>query len=97
MNGLRQAQRLIIAVTVLATLGACGKRAALEPPDDTTVSYTYPQQYPNPVSVLPPKTEEPSKTRERLPPPTAGSLSPFPTDRTTTTTYQSGPLPEVQQ
>ncbi len=90
MTSLRRARLLIIAVAVLATLAACGKRAGLEPPDDATVSYTYPQTYPNPASMLPPDTETTSKTTQRLPPPHAGDLSPFPTNRTTTI-YRSGP------
>ena len=89
MNRLRCTGLLIAAAVLTASLGACGKRAGLEPPDDTKETYTYPQQYPNPESVLPGETES-SKVRER-PPPHAGGLSPFPTDRRTTTIYQSGP------
>ena len=90
-NGLRRAWPFFIAVAVLSTLAACGKKAGLDPPDETAASYTYPQVYPDPASVLPPDTETPSETKQQLPPPTAGDLSPFPKGRTTTT-YQSGPL-----
>lgn len=88
MRGRHRAWPWLIAVALLATLAACGKKAGLEPPDDTKGTYTYPQQYPSPESVLPGDTES-NKARER-PPPHAAGLSPFPTDRRTTTTYQSG-------
>jgi len=88
MSRLRRAGMLAAAAVMAVSLGACGKRAGLEPPDDTKGDYTYPQQYPTPESVLSDETES-SKAQER-PPPHAGGLSPFPTDRRTTTTYQSG-------
>ncbi len=87
MSRLRHTALLVVAVALAATLAACGKKANLEPPDDTKATYTYPQQYPTPESVLPDETES-SKAQER-PPPHAGGLSPFPTGRRTTT-YQSG-------
>jgi predicted small lipoprotein YifL len=90
VSGLGRARLGLVAVALLATLAACGKKAELEPPDNAKVSYTYPRQYPNPGTVSP-GAEPDDKTRERPPPPTAGGLSPFPTDRTTTTIYRSGP------
>jgi len=87
-------RRLIPVLAVLAmaaTVVACGKKSVLEPPEDAQVPYTYPQTYPNPGRVLPSTTEE-MKAPERAPPPHAGGLTPFPTDRTTTTIYQSAPL-----
>jgi predicted small lipoprotein YifL len=89
-NGWRRTGLTIIAVAVLATLAACGKKAALEPPEDATQSYTYPRQYPNPATVLP-STEDANKTKAQPTPPFAGDLSPFPSSRTKTTTYRSEP------
>ena len=90
MRGLRHAGPWIIAAALVVTLAACGKKSNLVPPDDSTASYTYPRQYPTPDTGLP-DTEKPSKAKDRPPPPHAGGLSPFPVDRTTTTTYQSAP------
>jgi predicted small lipoprotein YifL len=80
----------LIAAALTVSLSACGKKSNLEPPEDTAASYTYPRTYPNPASVLSEKDEE-RKTETRPAPPHAGGLSPFPADRTTTTTYQSAP------
>ncbi len=80
---------LLAAAALTATLAACGKKSALEPPENAQVPYTYPKQYPSPGTVLP-STEEEKKMPER-PPPHAGGLTPFPTDRSTTTIYQSAP------
>jgi hypothetical protein len=81
---------LLAAVALAATLAACGKKADVAPPENAQVPYTYPKQYPNKSTVLP-SPEDDTKTLERPAPPHAGSLTPFPLDRTTTTTYQSAP------
>ncbi|MHA1599375.1 MAG: hypothetical protein ACTSW2_01000, partial [Alphaproteobacteria bacterium] len=91
VRGLRHAWPWIIAAALVVTLAACGKKSKLVPPDDTAASYTYPRQYPNP-GTDPLDTEKQSKTRDRPAPPHAGDLSPFPTDRTTTTIYRSEPV-----
>ena len=78
-----------IAVVLAVSVAACGKKSALEPPDDTAASYTYPRTYPNPSSIQSGADEE-TKPKARPAPPHAGGLSPFPVDRTTTTIYRSG-------
>ena len=82
---------LLAAVALAATMAACGKKAELEPPENAQVPYTYPQQYPNPATVLP-NPEDEATTPAYPAPPHAGTLTPFPLDRTTTTTYQSVPV-----
>jgi predicted small lipoprotein YifL len=87
----RRVWPLLAAVILAASLAACGKKANLAPPENAQVPYTYPKQYPNPASVLP-SPEEEAATPARPAPPHAGTLTPFPLDRTTTTTYQSAPV-----
>jgi len=76
---------------VLAALGACGKRADLEPPPGEESRYTYPRAYPDPASVLPPGTGE-ATSRSREVPSHAGNISPIPGGRRTTT-YGQPPVP----
>lgn len=92
MNGRRYDKlwRLLAAVAVVAAVSGCGKKAGLEPPEGQEGTYTYPRVYPNPETVLPSKDKK-SESPTYQAPPFAGGLSPFPQDRTTTTTYQSAP------
>ncbi len=69
-------------------LSGCGKKGPPGPPEGEASSYTYPQTYPNPDSVLPGAEAEENKGRRV--PAHAGGITTFPTDSRTKTTYGSG-------
>jgi hypothetical protein len=69
-------------------LSGCGKKGPPGPPEGEASSYTYPQTYPNPASVLPGTEAEESKSRQV--PAHAGGITTFPADSRTKTTYGSG-------
>ncbi len=69
-------------------LSGCGKKGPPGPPEGEASSYTYPQTYPDPASVLPGTEEEENKSRQV--PAHAGGITTFPTTSRTRTTYGSG-------
>ncbi len=79
-----------LGFALLATLGACGKEGRPSAPEGEEASYTYPQVYPKPSTVVPLEEEEVLKTGEV--PAHAGGISTFPSDTRSKTTYDSGPV-----
>ncbi len=83
------ALRVALCGLLLAgALSGCGKKGPPGPPEGEESSYTYPQTYPNPASVLP-GTEAEENKRRRVPA-HAGGITTFPTTSRTKTTYGSG-------
>ena len=88
-RGLRMALPIALCGLLLAgALSGCGKKGAPRPPEGEESSYTYPQTYPNPASVLP-GTEAEEETDRRVPT-HAGGITTFPANSRTKTTYGSG-------
>ncbi len=81
--------RATLALILVAGLAACGKEGRPSAPEGEESLYTYPQVYPQPASVLP-QEEEALKTGAA--PTHAGGIGGFPSDRGSTTTYDSGPI-----
>jgi hypothetical protein len=79
-----------LVVVLGATLGACGKQGRPSAPEGEEGSYTYPQVYPKPSSVLPEEEEEAPYTGEA--PVHAGDITVFPETTRSKTTYDSGPI-----
>ena len=89
-QALRAALAVALAVTLGVTLGACGKEGRPSAPEGEEGSYTYPQVYPKPSSVLPQEEDEALKTGDA--PAHAGGISVFPATTRSTTIYDSGPI-----
>jgi hypothetical protein len=87
---LRIALGLALLAGLGATLGACGKAGRPGAPEGEEASYTYPQVYPKPSTVVPLEEEEAPKTGEV--PAHAGGISTFPSATRSKTTYDSGPI-----
>ncbi len=88
-RGLRMALPIAFCGLLLAgALSGCGKKGAPAPPEGEESSYTYPQTYPNPASVLPGTEAEERKSRRV--PAHAGGITTFPASSRTKTTYGSG-------
>ena len=88
-RGLRMALPIALCGLLLAgALPGCGKKGAPRPPEGEESSYTYPQTYPNPASVLPGTDAE--EKRDRRVPAHAGGITTFPATSRTKTTYGSG-------
>jgi hypothetical protein len=85
-----RARSAALALALLAALGACGKQNRPSPHEVEESSYTYPQVYPKPSSVVPQQEEEAPKTGEA--PAHAGGISIFPETSRSTTIYDSGPI-----
>jgi predicted small lipoprotein YifL len=86
----RRALSAALALALLAALGACGKQGRPSAPESEESSYTYPQVYPKPSSVVPQNEEEAPKTGEA--PTHAGGIKVFPETSRSTTIYDSGPI-----
>ena len=87
---LRAALGLALLAGLGTTLGACGKEGRPRAPEGEEASYTYPQVYPKPSTVVPLEGEEVLKTGEV--PAHAGGISTFPSATRSKTTYDSGPI-----
>ncbi len=81
---------LALALSLSLGLGACGKEGQPSAPEGEEGSYTYPQVYPKPSSVLPEEEEEAPSTGEA--PVHAGDITVFPETTRSKTTYDSGPI-----
>lgn len=57
----------VLATALLGALGACGKTAALRPPDGEAAAYTWPRAYPDPATVRPEKTAEKNEATSLTP------------------------------
>ncbi len=75
-------------ILLMSTLAGCGRKGPPVPPEGEASSYTYPQVYPNPASVLPGMEAE--EQADRRAPAHAGDILTFPTTSRTKTTYGSG-------
>jgi len=64
---LRAVSAAVLAAALLGTLGACGKKAGLRPPDGEAAAYTWPRAYPDPATVRPEKTAEKETETTRTP------------------------------
>ena len=75
-------RNLLMSLTALAGLAACGKKGDLAPPEGEEDLYSYPRSYPKPSSQVPGKREDraPQNT-------TPDNISIFPDERTKTKTY----------
>ncbi len=87
---IRPASRIALALALLIAPGACGKEGRPSAPEGAESSYTYPQTYPKPSSVVPSEEEDAVKSGEA--PTHAGGIKVFPSDTRSKTTYDSGPI-----
>ena len=79
---------LACALALALALTGCGKKNRPQPPEGAASSYTHPQTYPKPSSVLPGKEEK--AVKRPVEPTHAGGITTFPSERRTrTTTYGS--------
>ena len=93
----KTAPLLIGASLLLATLGACGKTGAPEPPEEIKSEYNYPRTYPAPLPGSGPgdvPSEEESAAEAGILGPGRGRLTPFPVPSGVTTTRTYGTLSE---
>ena len=86
----RMTSQIALALALLIALGACGKEGRPSAPEGEESSYTYPQVYPKPSSVVPLEDDDALKTGEA--PTHAGGIKVFPSDTRSKTTYDSGPI-----
>ncbi len=78
----------LCGLLLAGALSGCGKKGPPGPPEGEEDSYTYPQTYPDPDSVLP--EAEAEKNESRQAPAHAGGITTFPSTSRTKTTYGSG-------
>ena len=78
----------LCGLLLAGALSGCGKKGPPRPPEGEESSYTFPQTYPDPASVLP--GAEAEEETDRRVPVHAGGITIFPTDSRTETIYGSG-------
>lgn len=49
---------LLLALLAAVSLTACGKKGTINPPEDREEAFTYPETYPKPSTVVPPREPE---------------------------------------
>ncbi len=86
----RPTSRFALGLALLIALSACGKEGRPSAPKGEESSYTHPQVYPKPSSVVPLGDEDTLKTGEA--PTHAGGIKVFPSDTRSKTTYDSGSI-----